>query len=383
MGLFPTDAVNGQRVTNAKGTVFEYDDVDNKWFIVFTTNVYTQDEVDALIAALVDAAGAVAAVAAADDYLKNDANDTTTGDLTVANLITAGLVDTVDVSALKTAFDALSYYTIAEIDAMDIHPQAHTLASHTTKAHAELTDVTANQHHTPPVASDFDHDDIALPNGNANEQHLTAAEVAQLHDDAITTNAHADARIAAANHDVLQNPNGNAEEQHLTAAQVTALRDANKIQGKTIDVAALADNKILKYDLASTSWKCEDDLSGGAGWTLHVVNSASSPHISAATWSTTGSWTEYDLSNIDGSMSGKNGICCIAGRFRATAVTSDLSVRDSAQTQTWQHIKALPWVANQTGPCQFNVSFTDGKIDYFRHANVDFISLVLMWWVET
>ena len=67
------------------------------------------------------------------------------------------------------------------------------------------------------------HDTLLFPNGNANEQHLTAAEVAQLHDDVITTNAHADARIAAADHDVLQNPNGNANEQHMTAAQIAAL----------------------------------------------------------------------------------------------------------------------------------------------------------------
>lgn len=45
-------------------------------------------------------AGAVAAVLADDAYIKNDANDETTGDLTVANLITAGLVDGVDVSAI-------------------------------------------------------------------------------------------------------------------------------------------------------------------------------------------------------------------------------------------------------------------------------------------
>ena len=42
---------------------------------------------------------AVTAVANADDYLKNDANDETSGDLTVANLITAGNVDGVDISA--------------------------------------------------------------------------------------------------------------------------------------------------------------------------------------------------------------------------------------------------------------------------------------------
>ncbi|GAG63918.1 unnamed protein product, partial [marine sediment metagenome] len=118
---------------------------------------------------LVDTAGAVSAVATADAYLKNDANDETTGDLTVANLITAGLVDTVDVSDLKDAFDALSYYTQAEIDGMDIHSETHILATtgpHTgtlpwtdlnktgsnltdlaTRQHAGLTDVTSDQHH--------------------------------------------------------------------------------------------------------------------------------------------------------------------------------------------------------------------------------------------
>ena len=39
----------------------------------------------------------------------------------------------------------------------------------------------------------------------------------------IYTDADADARIALANHDTLLNPNGNAEEQHMTSAQVTAL----------------------------------------------------------------------------------------------------------------------------------------------------------------
>ena len=67
------------------------------------------------------------------------------------------------------------------------------------------------------------HTDLQNKNTEANIQHLTAAEKAKLHDDVITTNAHADARIAAANHDVLQNPNGNAEEQHLTSAQQGAL----------------------------------------------------------------------------------------------------------------------------------------------------------------
>ncbi|KKN09407.1 hypothetical protein LCGC14_1046850, partial [marine sediment metagenome] len=58
-------------------------------------------------------AEAVTAVINADDYLKNDDDDETTGDLTVANLITAGLVDGVDVSvrdhAKYTDAEALAY----------------------------------------------------------------------------------------------------------------------------------------------------------------------------------------------------------------------------------------------------------------------------------
>lgn len=39
MGLFPTDAVNGQQVTNANGTTFEYVAVDDKWVIVNTLTI--------------------------------------------------------------------------------------------------------------------------------------------------------------------------------------------------------------------------------------------------------------------------------------------------------------------------------------------------------
>lgn len=41
----------------------------------------------------------------------------------------------------------ISHDSIADVSANDHHAQAHTLASHSTKAHSELTGVTANQHH--------------------------------------------------------------------------------------------------------------------------------------------------------------------------------------------------------------------------------------------
>jgi len=89
--------------------------------------------IDALILAhknIVDAhhakytnAEAVAAVLADDKYLRNYENDVMNGDLTVANLITAGLVDGVDVSALKTDVDGfndeLKFLTLAEIQQLE------------------------------------------------------------------------------------------------------------------------------------------------------------------------------------------------------------------------------------------------------------------------
>lgn len=70
------------------------------------------NRIDALLTAnadgYVDDAGAIAAVLADDKYIKNYENDGTTGDLTVANLITAGLVDGVDVGDLKTDVDGFN-----------------------------------------------------------------------------------------------------------------------------------------------------------------------------------------------------------------------------------------------------------------------------------
>jgi hypothetical protein len=135
---------------------------------------------------------------------------------------------------------------------------AHTLASHTSKTHAELTDY----------------------NAEANVKHLTNAQVAALH--AEYTNAMADARIAAANHDVLQNPNGNANEQHLTAAQITALHtrlhaitdildhSANNHKifysdgaGHIIELALGADGEVLTSTGAATAPAFE--AAGGGG----------------------------------------------------------------------------------------------------------------------
>ena len=101
--------------------------------------------------------GAVAAVLADDAYLKNNANDTTTGNLTVANLITAGNVDGVDVSDLKAAFDALDYYTQAQVNTAvatkDTKEEAH--------AYIEATQLTMENDIIFNAGQTFDGKDVS------------------------------------------------------------------------------------------------------------------------------------------------------------------------------------------------------------------------------
>lgn len=50
-------------------------------------------------------------------------------------------------------------------------PKAHTLASHSTKAHSELTGVLANQHHSKTISSDIDHGEVGGLAGDDHEHY--------------------------------------------------------------------------------------------------------------------------------------------------------------------------------------------------------------------
>ena len=145
--------------------------------------------------------------------------------------------------------------SLTGVSADQHHPQAHTLTSHSTKAHTELTGVLANQHHTPTVAGDLNHNDLANLNAGDVYEHISQAQKDALHSIVVAGDL---------NHNDLANLNAGDSYEHITQAQKDALQDALKIKGKTIDDAALGDDKILKYDLATQTWKCENDLTGFA-----------------------------------------------------------------------------------------------------------------------
>ena len=43
MGLFPTDANDGDEVTNALGTVYKYNAADDKWYIINAYGILDED----------------------------------------------------------------------------------------------------------------------------------------------------------------------------------------------------------------------------------------------------------------------------------------------------------------------------------------------------
>ena len=154
---------------------------------------------------------------------------------------------------------------IGNLRVVNLLNQATSMTSPVTgvSRHGQLDGIGTSNHHSKTVGGDLTHDSITLPQGNANEQHLTAAQVAALH--ATYTNANAVTAMGAKadgnplhhdfpdgtelNHDALANPNGNAEEQHMTAAQITALHatytNAQALAIVNATGLALANTKVI------------------------------------------------------------------------------------------------------------------------------------------
>lgn len=220
---------------------------------------------------------AVAAVLAADKYIKNYENDATTGILTVSKLLTGddGMFHSGDADT-GINFLANQVFIIAGGFYMSLQPSGLqfngvdarinefdtdvNLAGGNTKVPTDLAVKTYHDNHKT-VAGDLNLNDLAekdhvsLANRGADDHHVAFVQanadalysvLAHLHDGRyyteteinniitalgntyyteteIDANTYTRAQVDALNHDHFPNPNGNAEEQHMTAAQIAAL----------------------------------------------------------------------------------------------------------------------------------------------------------------
>ena len=132
---FPTSPNDGDEYTNVLGTVYKYQTADDKW------------------------------------YIKS---------ITEADL---------DHNSLGGLNDGVDYEHITQTQKDALHAEAHDLASHSTKAHSELSDAPTSAHHIKTVSGDIalnslsekDHVSLANKNAETDIKHLTDAQLGALH----------------------------------------------------------------------------------------------------------------------------------------------------------------------------------------------------------
>lgn len=126
------------------------------------------------------------------------------------------------------------------------------------QSHIGLTNVLPNQHHTATVAGDLSHDDIANPQGNADEQHLTAAQVAALHAEAHTLASHTTKLITD-----LSDVDADLSVVLKSAEETSAgayPHDGTEVEGELHWDAD--ENMLLRWNATAGAWI---EIGGGAG----------------------------------------------------------------------------------------------------------------------
>ncbi len=123
--------------------------------------------------------------------------------------------------------------------------------------------------------------------------------------------------------------------------------NALKIKGKTINDSDLVDNKILKYDLASQEWKCEDDVSGGGNGFVPAIGFIG---MFSGTWvdnETMLGWYKCD---------GNNGTVNLVDKFvRGGATSGAMGGSDDAVVITHSHGIRRKSISYQDGVKESNI----------------------------
>jgi len=202
---------------------------------------------------------------------------------TTASVIHAGLTLTGFDGVLKAVdgvlTEAADHVDLANITSDQHHPQAHSLASHATKAHSELTNISSDQHHPQAhtLASHSTKPHSALTDITSDQHH------AQLHE-----SAHRSGGGDALDHDLLT---GFVAAEHLslpnTIAQVLSDHDKSAHDALGLDHDSLSgvsvdDHHAQSHTLASHSTKPHSALTDVTSGQHHAQLHATAHNLAGA-----------------------------------------------------------------------------------------------------
>jgi hypothetical protein len=235
----------------------------------------------------------------------------------------------------------------AHEDDPDIHhPQSHTLASHSTKAHSELTNVTEDQHHAK-VHGDAEHSvayektaNKGVANGYAELDVDTLILLARLPTipysklNLALSIVNADIAAAAAitetklalnypTHPEAHTLASHSSKNHSELTGVSADQHGDtKVRSKVVDESAIGDDKILVFKAASDTLVYEAKPSGGSGTPEDSIMGITFMPFSGLDADTVGGSTGYSVSKYGwgvtlapGNVANRNAYACYKWAF--------------------------------------------------------------------
>ena len=187
----------------------------------------------------------------------------------------------------KNAGDDYEHITQAQKDAL--HSVLTNLNQLATRSHTDLQDVGANDHHTATVAGDLNHNDLANLNAGDVYEHISAAQLAALHDK--YTDAEVNALITAAI------VGGQAIDNAIDALIAAHAGDDDAHHAKYTDAEALAQAQTRISDAVydAAGWDGVTTIAPSKNAVRDVIETLATALTYKGTWSPNGYPADPDV----------------------------------------------------------------------------------------
>lgn len=318
---FPTSPSEGQEYSTALGTKYKYDSADDKWYIISLLTDVNAIHKD--IANEITGITLKGTPHADDELIIEDSEASyvkksiTLGTLPApSHALDSHTVPTGSIAMSSQIFTGLGAGSIAghSVRYEQLHAESHTLTSHSTKTHSELTDYNAetdvkhltdgqlgdlhsiysleshdNTYHSTNYEAEFskntafnkDFGTLGTEVCVGNDSRLHNIYTLEAHNNTYhSTNYHTEAAgtgVATVHSDIIST----GSQTIISTAERNAIGDALTIQGITVDDTDIGNTKILKYNSVSGNLEYEDDITGGAGADTDAIHDNIANEITA------------------------------------------------------------------------------------------------------